>query len=164
VLGHVVQRFLRHAIQAQGDRVGQVLGNAGGIDRDREVVCGRQVGAQPLEGGDQPQELEPGWVQAVRGPANVAGQGLHLAVEIAHGRPRAFRAGRQRLLQQVQVDTQQREPLQEVVVELAGEAGALRLLAFDQPPGQPPDLVGRFAQRRAVVLVAEPIGGHVRHH
>jgi hypothetical protein len=147
--GDVAQGLLGDAVEAEAHvlRDGpQVVGGA----RDREAVLAADLGAMRSSRRDQAGMLERARVQVVRHVTDVLGERDRLLLQTDHLLLRLSHLRRQPALEAAAGDAQGGELLAEVVMQLAGDAGALGLLGRDQASDEALDLLVAGAEGRFV--------------
>ena len=77
----VVERLLRHAIEAQGHGLRNISQAVVGVEHDLDRLQAPEFGANPLERHHEPKVLEHGRVQPVRKVPNRLGQRCRFLLE-----------------------------------------------------------------------------------
>src|SRR5215831_5642062 len=136
VLDGVRQRLLRDAIEAQRDLRRNRWRDLIRRELDLEAMAIGQLVAQARDRRREPELLQLRRVELMRELVYRRRQLPHLAQEIPYAGAELAHGLRGLLAQQIHLDRQQRQPLAEVVVELARDPPRFVLLRLEQPASQ----------------------------
>ena len=132
MLDRILQGFLQHTEETHGDSRWQRFRNVLRVEIDFHRVAIGQLFAKPCRRRYEPQEFQFRRVKTVRQRLNIGSQ----ICKLLDCRPDLLIefSGRSRRisLHQLEIYTQHRQPLNDVVVKLSGESGALFFVRFDQ--------------------------------
>ena len=134
VAGHVVQRLLGHAEQAERRVLGHDLGQRTDVHREIELGLGDLVARTPSQRLGQAELLEDRRVQLVREGVDVLAEAHEPLADGLHRLGLRPVSGVE--LGTADVDRQDGEPLAHVVVQFAREQSPLLLVRPDQAPAQ----------------------------
>ena len=148
VLHDVLQRLLRHAIQAERDIGGKVIGNPIDVALNLDRCFLGQVRTQPRQREHQPEILEVRRVQTARQVPQGLRDHRHLIAHLVQRRPRWIT--RRTVDDPIQFEFGQREILCDALVQLSSDVLTLTLLRVDELSAHDP-------QRQRV---PSPLRGH----
>src|SRR5678815_2697403 len=132
MLGRILQCLLQYAVQTRGDAPREAVRNLVGGKVDLHTLVTRDLVAQGFRRGRNPQEFKPRTMQAMRQGLNVLRKIPDFFTNVDDLAPDVCRGWRD-THQRMKTDTQRREPLNDVVVQLSSNAGTLFFLRVEQP-------------------------------
>ena len=136
VLDDVLQRLLRDAEQAERRLRRYPAADPSLSELDPDVALARHVAAEAFDGGRETEEVQLWRVEVMRQAVDVARDVGRALEELRHRRRDLCWRQRCPHAQTLDIDAQERKLLAQVVVKIAREAVALRLLRGNQPAGE----------------------------